>query len=264
MKVEVRPLPHAKWHGKTGKEDIARAKVIQALVDPRTNEYATGLSPQDVEYLKGRGVKYDLSPQFMVDTPHPFWDSSAAQVKLENYPIYFDTDIPLDFIRVKVMQASPFVANSITDYENGLYPNATHVIFDEKVEVESRAGQVETVKQCFIKGAKLSKERKAQIVLLVTGKVVRGKSDNFVEVALADAIEAKPSEVLRYVEADRDQVAMEALVSEALLRNVLQRQGHKIMYFDSHLGSDVNSVVEYLNKPENQELKIRIMSTLSE
>ena len=47
MKVQIRPLPSVKWHGKTGNESFTRPKIIQALVDPDSMTYSTGLSEEE-------------------------------------------------------------------------------------------------------------------------------------------------------------------------------------------------------------------------
>ena len=49
--VEVKPIEVQKWHKKTGAESFTRPKKIQALVDPTTMKYATGLSKEDIKKL---------------------------------------------------------------------------------------------------------------------------------------------------------------------------------------------------------------------
>ena len=51
----------------------------------------------------------------------------------------FDTSNPLDFIKMRVCKASRFVANSWKEFEEGLFPEATHVIFDESEEIEEKS-----------------------------------------------------------------------------------------------------------------------------
>ena len=79
---------------------------------------------------------FDLSPIFINEKSHPFWDSKTAQVKLEHKTNVFNTDRPIDEIKVKILKASDLVANSMKEYEEGKFPNALFVIFDEKEEVQ--------------------------------------------------------------------------------------------------------------------------------
>ena len=75
-------------------------------------------------------------------------------------------------------------------------------------------------------------------------------------------IQKQPKDVLRLINTDKKALATEAMVLEALQRDVLQKAGHRVMYMDSVIGEDVFSAAEYLEKKENQELKIRILNSL--
>ena len=63
---------------------------------------------------------------------------------------------------------------------------------------------------------------------------------------------------------DKDELATHALVLEALQRHIFEKVGHKIMYHDSNLGEDIYDVVKYINSPENQEFKVRILAQINE
>lgn len=270
MKVQIRPIYRDKWHEKKGNESFARPKIIQALVDPNEMVYATGLTKEEeIEYSEK--LKVDLSKQFNLEQPHPFWDSKMGEVKLENRTMIFDLDNPLEFIKVKICKASRFVANSLKEYEEGLYPEATHVIFDESEEVEEQASKVEIKKRAVIETAKLSKTRKIQMIMVLSAdgdylkaKNLKGKSDNFIEVELDKLIETKAKDVLRYLDMNKEDLATQALVLEALQKNVFDKVGHKIMYHDSVIGEDLYDVVKYMNAPENQDFKIRVLSQVNE
>lgn len=270
MKVQIKPVPTDKWHMKKDKESFSRPKIIQALVDPDTMRYATGLSIEE-ESKYGEILKVDLSSQFSLEQAHPFWDTKMGSVKLENRTMIFDTSNPLDFIKMRVCKASRFVANSWKEFEEGLFPEATHVIFDESEEIEEKASKIETKNQAIIKSAKASKSKKIQMILVLSAegdylkaKNLKGKSDNFIGVELDRLINKKPEEVIRFLEMDKEDLAGQALVLEALQRNVFDKVGHKIMYHDSVLGQDIHDVVLYLNAPENQDFKIRILSLINE
>ena len=112
MIIKVKPIEVKKWHGKTGTESFTRTKTIQALVNAESMCYDTGLSKEEeAEYTER--LKVDLSSQFNLDTPHPFWDSKMAEIKLENRTQFFNTENPIDFVKVKVMRKSKYVANSL-------------------------------------------------------------------------------------------------------------------------------------------------------
>lgn len=284
-KVQVRPISTKRWHGKTDHESFTKAKVISALVDPNSMTYATGLNYNDKIYedvdnpknkvteadYYAKLLKADLSNQFNLEEPHPFWDSKMAKVRLENRTQIFDIkNNPLDFVKVKIMKDSKYVANSLKEYEEGMYPDATHVIFDESEDIEVKASKVAIRNEAIVKANALSIGQKIELVLILSGgedyiraKNLKGKSNNFVEVELAALIDDKPGEVLRHMKMDKTDTGNTALVLEALQKHVLVKDGHKIKYHDSVLGQDIQDVVLYLNVPENQEFKLRLMEQVN-
>lgn len=264
-KVEVRPAPNKKpWHNLSEKETFTRTKRIQALVNPETLTYATGLSEKDIEHLKEKKkVSYDLSISYDPHNPHAFWDSPIASFKLENRTQIFNEENPLDFIRVRLMKASKYVANSLSEYEEGKFPDATHIMFDEIQEAESKAAKVEIRKQAYLQAAKLGRDRKVQIIRLLGGKNVKGHSDAFVEVALDDLLTENPQDILRMIEKHPEELATEALVYEALDRGVLKKKAGKIMYYESVFGFTEKDVAIFLGKDENQDIQFQIKEAVN-
>lgn len=278
MKVEVRPIQTKRWHGKIGAESFTRPKTLNVLLDSETRQYATGLDYETKSFTDPENpkvkitedkyyeklLKVDLSAQYIDGVFHSFWDSKTPRIKLENKTMYFDTARPLEYLKIKLMKASKFVANSMKEYEEGFYPEATHVITDEAEEIEVKASKVALKKQATIKSADISKDKKIQLILILDGSNLRGKSDNHVEVALDKLIDKKPKEVLEFISMDSNEAALHALILESLQRNILRKAGHKIMYHDASLGNDVQDVIAYLSEDDNQDLKLRLMSAVNE
>jgi len=263
IKVEVRPIEHKKWHDKTGQESFTRPKKIQALLDSNTMKYATGLTEEDIKALRKKGVNYDLSDNYDSENLHPFWDSSMAVIKLENNTMFFDLDNALEFIKVKVMKASKFVANSMAEYENGTWPDATHVIFDEAEQAQVLASKVETRNTAIIEASKLSPDRKVELILVMGGRNMKNQSADFVAVELDKVLNKNPEEFLRNLKMDKKQIAAHALVLEALQKSVLRREGQRIFHMDSPLGIDEIEVAEYLAKEENQDIRLLVLQKIN-
>lgn len=258
--VEVRPIAKRKWHGKEGKDSFSRPVVIEALVNVRTSLYDTGLTEEDrtrLENLTG----YDLSNVYKKDKPHPFW-SSEGIVKLPNSTKVFDTSKPKDEILVKMMKASELVASSQKELEEGKFPFATHVIFDEREEVEIKASKIAVKKEAIIESAKLSRAKKLEIIQILAHKNLKKQSDEFVEVALDSLIEESPEKVLNYIKAEKSETTTHAMILEALEKNVLRKEGSSIYYFDDQLGYDIQSTINYFKDPSNQKLKAEITEKL--
>lgn len=260
--VEVRPIERKKWHGKVGAESFTRPQTSQALVNTETMSYATGLTSEEIKELN-KVVNYNLSNHFDSENPHVFWDSPMSKLKLENKTMFFDISQPLNYIKVKVMKASKYVANSQADYDEGLYPEATHVIFDESEQAEVLATKVQNEEDAIIAASEMTKDRKIAVILSLGGKNLKGQSDNFVKVELSKLIKKDTVEFLRYSNMDKETVASYALVLEAIQKSVLRKDGHKILYHDSVIGMDEMDVAAYLLDDENQELQLRIMAQVN-
>jgi len=275
MKIVIKPLPRNRWHDKKGKESFTRPIRLNALADPDTMKYATGLdynekiyddpfdsnAPKitEAEYY-GKLLRRDLDNSFIPNRPHPVWDDITMSVKLEDNTIFLNSDNPLEYIKIKICKASKFVANSLKDYEEGFFPYATHYIYDEQEESEKEATKTELRTQATLKCAELSREKKLQIVLIVAGKNLYNKSDKFLAVELEKTINNNAQEVLNILNLDKDYISTLSLVKRALDALVLKQSGHKIMYYESVIGIDEEDAAKYLMKEENQDLKIRIQT----
>lgn len=261
MKVEVRPLPTKKWHGKEGKESFSRPMSLEVLYDVETGAYATGLTDEEEKkYSKITGL--DLSKKFDPNTPHPYWSTKPAIIKLENRTMVFDTSNPHDFIKVKNLKASKMVANSMKEWEEGKFPFATHVIFDEEEEVTIKASKIEKKQKAVVLAQELSSEEKAQLVQIISNKVVRGRSPKFIEVEVDALIETKTDEFLRYAQMNKEEIYIRSVVLEALIKNTLTKEGTSIYYLGDLIGVDYESAVAWFKDPNNQKMKVAILEKL--
>jgi len=170
MIVEVRPLQTTKWHGKIGAESFTRPKKIGALVDGQSLTYATGLTEKEVEEYSAY-FKTDLGNTYDPNEPHVFWDSPRGLVKLENNTMFFNDKQIINKVKIKVMKASKYVANSMKEWEEGLWPEAHHVIFDENEQVESRAGKIALRQKAILEQLNYPKQENFRLYLLVQEKI---------------------------------------------------------------------------------------------
>lgn len=262
--VEVRPIEKERWHNKKGKEAFKRPVTIEALVSINTGKYATGLSDEDKERLEDKSG-FNLSADYTQGKPHEFWNSPAATIKLEYKTNVFQTIKALDEIKVKVMKASDLVANSMKEYEDGLYPNAIFVIFDEVEEIELKASKAAVKRKVIIESSKLTKSRKAEIVQILSGVSVRNQSDDYIDLKLDEEIDKKgPDKVLTLIQRDKKRTSVHAFVLEAIQKNVLRKEGSGIYYMDDQLGFDLESTLDYFEDKKNQALKAQVLEKINE
>lgn len=261
MQVIIKPAPSEKWHGKNGKESFSRPSSLEVLYDPETGRYATGLTEEErIEYEKKTGL--DLSDNFNPMEAHPYWGSNAAKIRLPNHTMILDDTKPLDFIKIKNLKASKYLANSLKEYEEGFWPEATHIIYDEQEEVEMKATKLEKKTKARAATLNMSVEEKINIVRLVSKKTVDGRSPSFINVELDNIIEEEIDEFVKYYRMDKAEVTTRAKLMEALSKNILTKEGNAIYYMGDKLGFDFEQTVKYFTDPDNQQIKVAIMEKL--
>lgn len=261
--VEVRPVEKQRWHGKQGKESFTRPVTIEALISLQTGQYSTGQSEKDRERLE-KATGQNLSPDHVVGKPHDFWNSPAALIKLEHKTNVFNTDKPYEEIKVMILKASDLVANSQREFEQGLFPDALFVIYDEREETELKASKAAVKRKVVIEGAKLTKTRKSEIVQILMGVSVKGQSEDYIDLKLDEAIAEKGADaVLILIRRDKARISLHALVLEAIQKNVLRKEGTSVYYMDDQIGFDVESAVDYFADKNNQALKAQILEKLN-
>lgn len=263
MYVEVRPIPDKKWHNKKGKDSFAMPKVVEALYDSVTGKYATGLTAEDLKTYQALMPGVRLDNDFDPNEPHPFWSTKAASVKLENMTMIFDTTKPMEYIKVKLMKANKLVANSQRELEEGKWPDATHVIFDEEEEVSSRASKIALRDECTLIKMKMTDDDKANMVQILSNKSIKGRSTDFINTEISAVIEENPEEFLRVARMGKEETYVRAAVLEAIHKNVLSKEGGSIYYMGEMIGVDYDDAVRWFKDPKNNRLKILIMEKLT-
>lgn len=258
--VEVRVIEKESWHKKGGKESFKRPITIEALY--KKGKYSVDLTDEELKsYGEKLGVNLDTT--FKTDKPHDFYCSAQGRVKLENNTMIFNTDNVIDAIKVGIMKGSPFVANSLKEYEEGLYPEATHYIFSEEEEIAVKAKKVEINNACIVAAAKMSLEEKINIAICLGDKPLKGRSQNFIDVAIDEIIKDKPVEFLTYAKKDKKENHIRATVLDALRMNVLTKEGPTICYMGDVIGYGVDEAVSWFKDPNNQVIKTSILEKLN-
>ena len=262
MKVEVRPIDTPKWHGKRGKEAFAQPHIIEALYDSTTGGYATGLTEKDEQKYEQK-LGGNLSNVFNQEEPHPFWNSKMGRVKLENRTMIFDDIKALDYVRIKLMKASKYVANSIKEYDDGMFPDATHVIFDEEEDVSIKATKIQSKRKADKILAKLSVDAQTNLVQILSSKSLRGRSQDFIDVEMDKILKNDLEGFLKYAQKDKKELYVRAAILECIHRNILTKEGTAIFYMSDKVGYDFESAVEWFSDPQNQNMKISILEKLN-
>ena len=261
MLVEVRPIEFKKWHGKKGQENFTQPTILECLYDSQTGKYATGLTKKEQEDY-GKLTGFDLSNNYG-EKPHPFWNSSTATIKLPARTTIFDTEKPLDFIKVKVLKASKFVANSMKEYNEGLYPDATFVIFDEAEEAKIKASKIQKKRRANQLAVKMTSDEKINIIQILSHKSMRNQSQDFLDVEIDKLIDEDLDNFLKYATMDNTDTYIRASILEGIHRNILTKEGNAILYIGERIGFNIDEAVNYFTDPQNQKMKAQILEKLT-
>jgi len=262
MRIEVRPLDIPKWHGKAGKEAFSQAHTIEALYDHKTGGLATGLTEEEAKTY-GEKLGVNLSSKFDQSKPHEFWGSAMGRIKLENKTMIFEDTKALDFVKVRMMKASKYVANSIKEWEAGKYPDATHVIYDEEQDIAIKASRIQAKNNARKIAMELSAEDKINLVQILSNRSLKGKSQNHVDIEIDSLVEDRTKEFLSYANRSSKELYLRGSILEALQRNILTKEGSSIYYLSDQIGFDFESTLKYFDDPQNQNIKLAILEKLN-
>lgn len=266
-KIEIRPIEN-RGNVKAFSKNIsyfAPPHTIAPLVDPKTRRYATGLSEEDVEYLKKEGFPYDISDSYMQGRPHEFWESSLIKVDLKSTPMFlYPGKSLIDFCKYKFLKVSRYVYSSEEELKRGTKPQATHYIYDESVEISLKANKLELLNKVTSKLSQISLDRKKDIILILEDEDARNKGDDYFTVKFHEMLKdpQKVKDLNEILDRKVADVGLEAEIKRAIGANVLRRTKKGIFFFETNLGHSIAEVKDHLGKPENQELYLQILEKL--
>ena len=264
MLITIKPIDKSRWHGLDSNTSITNDTSFTALIDSKSMQYAVDMTSEEIEEY-GVKLNRDLSLHFKNGSPHEFWDSKTATVVLKDIPVVYETTTPLDFIKYRICRGSSIVANSLADYKNGLFPRATHYIYSEEEELETKTSRVK-LKYSAIKSAmNSSRVLKDALCLLIGGRMTKGLSNDAVDITVDELIEAKTKEVVDFFKQSSEDKAFlltNAMVEEALYHNVLRKKEGGIHYFETLLGINVVETSRFLMQDINQPLSLQIKKAI--
>lgn len=258
--VIVKPIEKNRWHNNP--KIIDRPVVLHAAISLSTGKYATGLTEEDRERLE-KLTGYNLSPEYINGVAHEFWDNSIGKIKLSDGANVFDTNKPLDYIKLQILKANDLVANSQKEFDEGLFPYAKFIIYDEEQEQEIKAAKVALKNRVILEVEKLSNDRKIEIIQIILNISAKGQSSNFISLKMEECIEkAGAEQILSLINENKARVTTKAFILEALNKNILRKEGTSVYYLSDQIGFDIDSTIDYFLDKNNQSLKAQIINQL--
>lgn len=267
LKIEIRPIPNRNNIKQFSEnlEYFSQAHIITAFVNPVSLKYETGLTEDDVKYLKDNGFPYDISDNYTKGVAHPFWESSMIKVELKNSPTFLSPgESLLDFVKYKYLQKNSYIYKSEEEMNSGIKPEATHYIFNESEFTDMRAAELERKNKLTVEVSKLSLKRKRDIVMIIENENTDNKDENYLTVKfdLIMSDKEKAETLTQLLKEGTEGVSLSAEIIAAIQKNVLRRTKQGIFYFENNLGFSEENVKEFLMQPDNQEIYLNIKSKI--
>ncbi len=267
LKIEIRPIP-----GRNGiksfsenLEYFSQAHILAPFVNPVTRKYVTGLTEEDVKYLKDGGFPYTLEDTYIQGKAHEFWESQIVKVELSNSPIFlYPGKNQIDFVKYKYLIVNNYIYKSEEEMRTGSKPEATHYIYNEGAANKIKATKLEKRNSMINKVSEISLSRKRQLILILLNENTDNKDEDYLTVRFEDIIENKELslELEQLLNQSSDDISLIALIKSAIQKNVLKRTRKGIFYFETNLGFSEEDVKNTLSTSDNQEILLNIKSKI--
>lgn len=257
--VMIKIIDTNRFHGATGKEAFAIHDTIEALYDATTGRLATGLHPNEKKFLEDKYPGLQLDNTFDQFKAHPFWhENKAAKLKLE-FTSILDLSNWNDFIHYKLAKANVLVANSYLDYRTGKWENATHYIHDEESVNKVKSNIVTKKKRCYEYFNSASESDLRVVVEVITGLTTVGKSFDWLQSEVDKLIENKTNSFYDIINANPQSVKGKAFIVRCINKALLRKADTDSIFFnETKIGNNLQEALDYLSRPENQDLKLRL------
>lgn len=266
-KIEIRPIPNRNSIKQFSEnlEYFSQSHIIAPFVNPVSLKYETGLSEEDLDYLKESKFPYDISDNYTKGIAHPFWEGSMVKVELKNSPAFlFPGKSLIDFIKYKYLLVNNYIYKSEEELKSGIKSQATHYIYNESEENGIKAGELEVKYGLIRKVSELSLSRKRDIVLILLNENTENKNEDYLTTRLDMIITNKElsKELGDLLKQNTESVTLSAEIKSAVQKNILRKTKQGIFFFETNLGFSEEDVKEFLINPENQEILLNIKSKI--
>jgi len=259
MIIEVRPIERERYHGLSKDKSIRRSIKLSAVVDTVSRKFLVDITEKRLIEL-GKILGLDLNTKYQ-EGKESFYDSVQGLVKLEPFTMVFNTEVPMDELRVGIIKKLPEVAPNAQ--EAMASSEFTHYIYSEDEELERSASKTEKMMEAVSMVNDMSQDTKVAVLLLVTGKDYKTKSNTIVNSALMAEIEKSAKKVMEYAKMPANYLVTEALVKRAIDLNVISKDGPQYEFRGNSIGFDTHEIVKMLLEDKNQPLKVKLLDEVS-
>lgn len=258
--VTVKPIEKNRWHGLNGDKYLKRPIIIEALKN-KNGSYETGLSEKDEEELQPF-FPYSLKKVFKENDENSIWLRPEGRFEMRYKTHILDLEKPIDRLRYGLIKASPFVANTQNEYDEGKYPLAEFIISDSREEAEALAKRNEIKEKVFVALTKMDHQRKVEFCMILGNENVKKMSEVEVSNRVHKLLEEKGyKKAYDIVCKTKEENTLTALVIEAEQKKILSKKGEVYYFFDDELGN-IDNAVAFLKEVKNSGIKAQIIEQI--
>jgi len=244
MKVTLRPLAKDAWSGvvkyKNCYEDIS-------TYFTRSGTNYTGLTEDTAERL-GKKLGLDLSQG------SEFWNS--FYIRTSGKDIILDLEEPMDELRYLFCKNHKRVKTSMFEHK----ATANFVLVNKEEESKRTNLHNRVKRQASSEFDKMSSEERMKALRLF-GKSSENVSLEVIENTLYNLVEGDPQGFLdKWV--NNKSRETQYILERAVSMNIIRKNKRIYSYGSDVIGHGVEDVINYLNDPKNQDVKVAVMQAI--
>lgn len=224
--------------------------------------YNVDISDARLEEL-GKILGIDLNPKSIFNQAHPFYDGPQGRIKIENNTMFFDPSNPMDELRIGIMRGSQVVANSQSEYDNDMWPEAEFVIIDRVAEIESKGKKADLKFQAGESIQNMDQETKVALITILTGEDVANQTASYISGVLQDLIEKDLDRFLKFSRMELQELQSRAVFRKAVDMQIIEEIDGHLYFGDIELGIGEADAFSYIQTPKNSKVRDSITDLVS-
>ncbi len=244
MRIILRPINRHTW------SNVVKYKNCYDYIAPyytRSGSRYTGLLTEDANRL-GAKLGLNLLPS------SSYWDNFFVRIGSDD--LYLYTEDPLDEIKYIFLKNHKRVKTSI--FERKATADYLLINEDEEAKRENLFNKSKIDAIAEFRRLSLTDMRKC---LRLFGHNGETASSEVVENALFKIVEANPTTFMeRWVNNKNREI--EVVIEQAIAKNVIRRNKNVYKFGSDVIGYSLNEVIDFMNNPKNQDIKIAILSSV--